>query len=42
MGGGGGAVLPRVSAKTIWWMDTAESPGMLGDRNMSRVSPGLG
>ena len=48
---GWGAILPRVSAKSIWWMDTAESQGMVGQRklfsvvtrkrNMSKVSPGV-
>ena len=48
---GMGVVLPRVSAQSTWWMDTAECWGMVGlikfsvvtgKRNMSKVSPGLG
>ena len=49
---GWGSILPRVSAQSTWWMDTAECWGMVGQRklysvvtgkrNMSRVSPGLG
>ena len=49
---GWGAVLPRVSAQSTWWMDTAECRGVVEQRklfsvvtrkrNMSKVSPGLG
>ena len=47
-----GAIIPRMSAQSTWWMDTAECWGMLGqrtlfsvvtgNRDMSKVSPGLG
>ena len=47
-----GAIIPRVSAQSIWWMDTAECRGMVwqgelfsvvtGKRNISKASPGLG
>ena len=46
------AILPRVSAQSIWWMDTAECRGVVwqrklfsvvtGKRNILKVSPGLG
>ena len=49
---GWGAILPRVSPQSTWWMDTAECWGVVGQRklfsvvtrkgNMSNVSPGLG
>ena len=49
---GWGVTLPRVSAKSTWWMDTAECQGVVGQRklfsvatgkrNMSKVSLGLG
>ena len=49
---GWGVFLPRVSAKSTWWMDTAEFRGVVGQRklfgvltgkrNMSKVVPGLG
>ena len=49
---GWGAILPRVSAQSTWWMDTAEYWGvvgqrklfsvMTGKRNMSKAGPGLG
>ena len=55
MGGecaGMGAILPRVSALSIWWMDTAECRDVVWQRklfsvvtrkrNISKVSPGLG
>ena len=55
MGGeqvGIGAIPPRVSAQSIWWMDTAVCRGMVwqrklcglvtGKRNVSKASPRLG
>ena len=49
---GWGVVLPRVSAKSTWWTDKAECRGVVGqiklfrvvtgNRNVSKVSPGLG
>ena len=46
-----GAILPRVSAQSTYWIDTAECRGvvgqrkkicaMTGKRNLSKVSPGL-
>ena len=48
---GWGAILPRLSAQSTWWMDMAECQGMVGQRklfsvvtgkkNMSKVSPAL-
>ena len=47
---GWGAILPRVSARSTWWMDTAECQGVVGQiklfsvvagkRNTSNVSLG--
>ena len=49
---GWGAILPRVSAQSTWWMDMAECWGVVGQRklfsvltrkrNMSKAGPGLG
>ena len=50
---GGGAIVPRVSSQSSWWMDMAECWGEVGQRKlftvvvtgkrkMSKVSPGLG
>ena len=52
MGWDGGAILPRRSVQSIWWMDMAECQGVVGQRklfsvvtgkrNVCKVSPGLG
>ena len=49
---GWGAILPRMSAQSTWWIDTAECWGVVGQRklfsvvagkrNMSKVRLGLG
>ena len=49
---GQGAIIPRVYAQSIWWMDTAECRGVVwqrklfsmvtGKRNKSKASPRLG
>ena len=48
----GGAILPRPSVQSTWWIDTAECWGVVGQkklfnvvtgkRTIAKVSPGLG
>ena len=35
---GWGAILPRVSAQSTWWIDTTECGGMVGQRKLFNVN----